>query len=133
MEAVRGGEAYKQAARRALGMHADGMCKVLGVWPGMAAGPDPWREAVGDLRERGVHRIHFVGGDESIDVSVAFPSAAVLPLIGQSARRDLATLGPRSRMLAVDELGRLLGAGTLGADRTQLASLAVVTTGSTPN
>ena len=120
----------KHAVSWAFGMHADGQGEVLGVWPGTAVGADPWREAIDDLSERGVQRIDFAGGDESIDISAAYPGVTVLPLIGQSLRRDLVNPKLQSRMLAVDEFGRLLGAGTLAAARTQLASFAVAPKGS---
>ncbi|MBT9495261.1 MAG: transposase [Paucibacter sp.] len=125
------GAPCRHAVRWAFGMHADGQGEVLGVWPGMAAGSDPWREAIDDLSEGGVHRIDFVGGDESIDISAAYPSATVLPLIGQSLGRDLAHLKLQGRSLAVDEFDRLLSAGTLEAASTLLASFAVVPKGST--
>lgn len=106
-----------------LGVVADGLSELVGVWLEPFSGPTNWQEVFEDLKARGVERIHFVASSEPIAVHPAFQGATMPPSVGRLLRESLAQVAPRDRASVAQALNALHNAATERAARAAIANL----------
>lgn len=102
-----GGSGQNKAAHLALGIRADGLKEVLGLWRETNEGAQFWLQVLTELQNRGVRDILIAGVDGLKgfpDASNAvFPQTEVPTRIAHLARHSLSYVGWRDRKLGAEE------------------------------
>ena len=115
------------AVRWAIGVLADGEHEVVGVWWQPVMGVLSWQDVFADLRLRGVDKIRFVAGNESVArdeaMRASYPLAKALPSVGEVLRQSLAQVALRDRGSAAQMLSTIRTAGSARAARAALTTL----------
>jgi putative transposase len=105
-----------------LAVRGDGSKDVLGVWPG--AQREAWRDALADLRRRGLRRARMVLGDfdESLDDAIgrSFPGVTRMQYLPHLMHRSLLLAPPKRRRALCTSLTEIVRAGSAQEGRMRL-------------
>ena len=123
-----GGSGQNKAAHLALGIRADGLKEVLGLWMETNEGAQFWLQVLTELQNRGVRDILIAGVDGLKgfpDASIAvFPQTEVPTRIAHLARHSLSYVGWRDRKRGAEALRPIYRAETAELARPRLDAFA---------
>jgi len=123
-----GGSVQNKAVHLALGIRADGLKEVLGLWIETNEGAKFWLQVMTELKNRGVQDILIavVDGLKGFPdaINAVFPQTEVQTCIVHLVRHSLSYVGWQDRKLVAGELRTIYRAETAELARQQLESFA---------
>lgn len=122
------GSVQNQAVHLALGIRADGLKEILGLWIEANEGAKFWLQVLTELKNRGVQDILIavVDGLKGFPdaINAVFPKTEVQTCIVHLVRHSLSYVGWQDRKLVAAELRMIYGAETAALAQQQLAAFA---------
>ncbi len=123
-----GGSVQNKAVHLALGIRADGLKEVLGLWIETNEGAKFWLQVMTELKNRGVQDILIavVDGLKGFPdaINAVFPKTEVQSCIVPLVRHSLGYVGWQDRKLVAEELRTIYRAETAGLARQHLEAFA---------